>query len=255
MKKIMLIISAFCLLMISCNNIGTNNAADNQKTVGYKTYIYKDSLFIHLGDSIALSMEDDYAHYYVEMDVPQTDNIVLRQGILQWMLDAASEDYAAQIKANRDEFFTLEGGGGVPEAKFEEHVKLVEQNAKYVTYVRYGELNSAITHVNPWRVGTTFDKADGSIIGYDMFVQPEQLSGIIEKTLLSDDDYADEWGGLEHIPDFRMPSTAPWIEKDCIVFCYGSYEIGSFSYGEVECKVPVAALKPYLSEKGKALFE
>lgn len=261
MKKSILTLSVViaAMLFTACGNSGNSKSATlsgndtelkqgdfNQVVV--ERYSFNDSIFVH--DTLGTGLEDGYSRFAVAIDIPVVENDALRKAILHWILGSDTEDYDAVVMEQRSRFYAEEGGE-VPNASFDAQIEMVDQGEKYVTYVNSGESYSSITHVNPWREGATFVKADGSVIGYDMFEQPEQLVGIIEKALLAND----VWEGEEHIPGLQMPSTAPWIEKDCMVFRYGTYEIGSFADGEIECKVPVAELKPYFSAKGKALFE
>lgn len=258
MKKTLLNLTVIiaAMLFTACGNSGpvtpsenkTELKQDDSNLVGVERYLFNDSVFVH--DTMGRGLKDGYSRFAVAIDIPVIKNDVLRNSILHWILNSDTEDYVAVVMEQRNQFYTEEGGE-VPDASFDAQIDMTDQGEKYVTYVNSGESYSAITHVNPWRVGATFVKADGSVIGYDMFEQPEQLAGIIEKALLAND----VWEGEEHIPGFQMPSTAPWIEKDSIVFRYGTFEIGSFADGEIECKVPVAELKPYFSAKGKALFE
>lgn len=261
MKRTILAITVAiaAMLFTACGNSGTPKSGmpsgDDTKLkqgdlnqVVVERYSFNDSIFVH--DTLGTGLENGYSRFAVAIDIPVVENDALRKAIFHWILGSDTEDYVAVVMEQRSRFYTEEGGE-VPNASFCAQIEMVDQSEKYVTYVNSGESYSAITHVNPWREGATFVKADGSVIGYDMFEQPEQLAGMVEKALLANDVFE----GAEHIPGFQMPSKAPWIEKDCMVFRYGTYEIGSFADGEIECKVPVADMKPYLSEKGKALFE
>ena len=52
-----------------------------------------------------------------------------------------------------------------------------------------------------------------------------------------------------------VPTIAPWVVKEGVVFQYGSYEIGPYSSGMPAAVVPVKSLLPYLTKEGRALLK
>ena len=247
MKRIILLTTALAglfLCIVSCA----------PRYVGSDHYEYSDSVFIHLDETVGLSIPDGYSYFQVSLDIPVTNNDTtlpklndtLRRNILHWMLGSEREDYVAVVKEKRDEFFSTDGDGWVPDAKFMCSIDMVDQETNYVTYVNTGELCSAVSHSNPWCVGATFMiGGENERVGYDLFVHRDSIAPIVERALLAVE---------EEITDFRMPEAEPWIEKDFAAFTWGSYEIGSFALGNLQCKVPLKDVQPYLSEKGKQML-
>lgn len=211
--------------------------------VDVKTYNLNDSLFIES------EYGDGYSYFNVSLDLPVTKNKTLRQNILRWMLSGETEDHVAYLQSMKDDFFEEEGSE--PRSQYKEDYSLSEQTDKYVTYTTEGFLYTGGAHEMPWYNGTTFSKIDGSIVGYDLFEDPETLIPIIaeniEKQYFAKDD-------LEYQEINILPANEPWIETDSVVFCFQAYEIASFAAGMPLCKIALTDLEPYLSEKGKSLL-
>ena len=121
-----------------------------------------------------------------------------------------------------------------------------------------GFLYTGGAHPMPWYYGTTFSKIDGSIVGYDMFNDPDELSEIItthiRKQYIDNFDLVEEMFELGDEDHFVLPENEPWIETDSVVFCYQAYEIAPYAAGMPLCKISKEDLWPYLSEKGKSLL-
>ena len=239
MKKILLPI-ALLLLMASCHRTKSNS-----NEVKTESYVVSDSVYLEN------DYEDGYSRYTVNIDLPVTDNDTLRQNIMYWMLDDWTEDYQSYFETSKTRFFEEEGSE--PNAEFEGNYTLANQTDYYVTYISEGYIYAGGAHSLPWYYGTTFSKQDGSVMGYDLFEDPEQLIDLVTENLNlewldNNEDYLG-FGGT-----FGLPTNQPWIETDSVVFCYGPYEIAPYSEGMPLCKIAIDDLKPYLSERGKELL-
>ena len=95
-------------------------------------------------------------------------------------------------------------------------------------------------------------------MGYDLFENPEQLKGIISKSIekqyFEPNNTEEEEYLFEPDETFQLPTNEPWIETDSVVFCYQPFEIAPYAAGMPLCKIAIDDLKPYLSEKGKSLL-
>lgn len=206
-------------------------------------YTLTDSVFIETEYS------NGYSYFNVSIDIPNTKNKTLRQSILDWMFTEGTSDHIAFVDSMKDNFF--ENDGSEPRSEYVENYTLSEQTDKYVTYTNEGYEYTGGAHSMPWYNGTTFSKIDGSIVGYDLFNDPEQLIPIIaeniEKQYFAKDD-------SEYREITILPANEPWIETDSVVFCFQAYEVASFSAGMPLCKIALTDLKPYLSEKGKTFL-
>ena len=246
MKKSIIYIALILLVVVGCNRAPKTSSNE----VMAEPYTFSDSVFL------ANDFGEDYSRYTVNIDLPVTDNDSLRKNIIRWMLADETEDYKAYFAADKDRFFAEEGDE--PHSTFEGNYTLSEQTDSYVTYISEGYVYTGGAHPMPWYYGISFSKQDGSIIGYDLFDDPEQLAGLISENIrkqyFEPNNTEEEEYLFEPDEPFQLPTNQPWIETDSVVFCYGPFEIAPFAAGIPLCKIAVSDLKPYLSEKGKALF-
>ena len=242
MKRLFFPITMLLLVIVGCNPKDSNE-------VEVEPYTLCDSVFIES------EYGDGYSYFNVSLDLPVTDNKTLRQNILHWMLSDETEDHVSYLETMKDNFF--EEDGSEPRSDYEENFTLSEQTDQYVTYTTEGFLYSGGAHEMPWYNGTTFSKIDGSIVGYDLFEDPEQLIKIIAENIESQyfSKYAEEDFFFDYEDITTLPENEPWIETDSVVFCYQPYEIAAFVAGMPLCKIALSDLKPYLSEKGKMFLK
>jgi hypothetical protein len=250
MKKLFIPLVLLLFVILGCNR-----TKENPNEVKVESYTISDSVFLEN------EFGQDYSRYYMYLELPVTDNDTLRENIIEWMLEPGTKDYVAFFKADKDRFFAEEGDE--PESEFNGSFALLEQTDTYVTYIADGYVYTGGAHPMPWYYGVTFSKLDGSVMGYDLFVDdifdaPEQLIELISINIR--DQYFDKINNEEEEylfePDdyFPLPTNQPWVESDSVVFCYGPFEIAPYAAGMPLCKIPIKDLQPYLSEKGKSLF-
>ena len=241
MKKFFLPIVILLLVVTSCQSKDPNE-------VDVETYTLCDSIFIESEYS------EGYSRFNVSLDLPVTKNKTLKKNILHWMLSDETEDHVAYLQSMRDDFFDEDGSE--PRSEYEENYSLSEQTDKYVTYTTEGYLYTGGAHEMPWYNGTTFSKIDGSIVGYDLFEEPELLIELIAENIERQyfAKYEAEDLFLEYETITALPNNEPWIETDSVVFCFQPHEIASYAAGIPLCKIALADLEPYLSEKGKSLL-
>lgn len=245
MKKLLIPIALLLLAFLSCNR-----TKSNPNEVDVELYTLIDSVFIES------EYGNDYAYYTLIADLPITENDSLRRNILHWMLSDDTEDYTTFFQNEKDHFFAEEGDE--PRSSLESNYTLSEQTDLYVTYISEGFVYTGGAHPMPWYYGTSFSKVDGNIIGYDIFDDPELLKRLISENIrkqyFEPNNTEEEEYLFEADEPFQLPSNQPWIETDSVVFCYQAYEIAPYSAGTPLCKIAINDLKPYLNEKGKALF-
>ena len=243
MKKLFFALAFLSLVATGCK-------PKEQNLVDTEPYTLCDSVYLEN------DYEQGFSHYTTNIDLPVTNNETLRKNILHCMLSPETEDYETFLKAEMNQFFSEEGSE--PRSELENNYTLSEQTDRYVTYITEGYIYTGGAHPTPWYYGTSFSKIDGSIVGYDMFENTEQLAKIvtehIKKQYIEDFDMVEEMFELGEEDHFMLPENEPWIETDSIVFCYQTYEIAPYSAGMPLCKISKEDLWPYLSEKGKSLF-
>ncbi|MCR5659752.1 MAG: RsiV family protein [Bacteroidales bacterium] len=243
MKKFFIPIVLLLLFVIGCNRTNPNE-------VDVESYTLCDSVFIES------DFGDDYSYYRMNVELPITGNEILRKNIIHWILSDDTEDYKTYFQADKDRFFEEEGDE--PRSTFDGNYTLSEQTDLYVTYISEGYAYTGGAHPLPWYYGISFSKADGCMLGYDMFEDPEQLIGLISENIRNQyfSKYNTEEEEYLFEPDepFQLPTNQPWIETDSVVFCYGPFEIAPYAAGMPLCKISKTDLMPYLNEKGKSVL-
>lgn len=241
MKKILFSIAALLLFAVGCKPNDTNE-------IDVETYTLNDSVYIQN------EYGEGYSYFNVNLDLPVTKNKTLTQNIIHWMLTDETEDHVAYYQLMKDSFFNEDGSE--PRSVYEENYTLSEQTEKYVTYINEGSIYTGGAHAMPWYNGTTFSKIDGSIVGYDLFNDPEQLIPLIAENIKHQyfAKYEEEDLMLGYDEINILPDNEPWIETDGVVFCYQPNEIAPYAAGMLLCKIALTDLEPYLSEKGKSFL-
>lgn len=241
MKKFFIPLALLLFIIAGCRHNDPN-------LVEAKLYTLSDSIYLEN------EFEDGYSHFTINLELPVTDNDSLRINILHWMLSEKTEDFQSCLERAKIQFF--EGEGSEPSSNYEGNYTLVEQTDRYVTYITEGFLYSGGAHDMPWYYGATFSKIDGSIVGYDLFDNPEGLVNLIAENItkqyfdqLEEDDFLFDYTDIT-----ELPVNDPWIETDSVVFCFQPYEIAAYATGIPLCKISKEALLPYLSEKGKSIL-
>lgn len=245
MKKLIIPILLFFVMAVGCNR-----TKSNPNLVDIKLVVINDSVLVQN------EYDEAYSRYTMNIDLPVTDNKILRQSIIHWMLSSETEDYATFFKEDKMRFFEEEGNE--PRSVFEGNYSLSEQTDLYVTYISEGYVYTGGAHPLPWYWGASFSKTDGTMAGYDMFENPEQLVELVSENIRKQ--YFDLFNTEEEEyyfePDtlFQLPTNQPWIETDSVVFCYGPFEIAPYAAGMPLCKISKDVLQPYLSKKGKQIL-
>ena len=252
MKKQFIFFAILLLFAASChNNEPKDTTKKDPNEVDIKTYSLHDSVYIEN------EYNQGYSSFNLDLDLPVTENQTLRKNILNWILSSETENYIDSLNATKDNFFSEDGSE--PGSRYEGSYSLSEQTDQYVTYIFEGFEYLRGAHELPWYYGATFSKIDGSIVGYDLFEDPEQLTEIITKNIkaqyfeMYDTDEEEYYFDPEEI--FPLPENEPWIETDSVVFCYSELELETYSAGIPLCKIALTDLKPYLSEKGRAFIK
>lgn len=267
MKRILFIAVASCLLVSACNHPVKEAEKTPDTSFSVNTLTVEDSLQFP-PERVEEWMDNDMARYSAEVDVPVTENEVLRNNIIQWMGSLLNEDYngdpkdlEAMVAYDKAYFLSLETGE--PRTVLQRAIKMVEENDRYVSY--YGdtwEYNGG-AHGATYMNGATFSKATGERFTTRMFKDAEPLPGMIWEALK--EQYfnpllegtgitAEEAVYAEVAESLPMPDSDPWIQNDTVRFIYQDYEIAAHALGLPECGIPYADLKDCLTDAGKAFF-
>lgn len=263
MKRVLLFAGLACLMISACNRSSNESNAFSINT-------------ITVDDSIQLPpemleewMEDDMAYYTAEVDAPVTDNEDLRDNIIAWIssllnenYDGDSQDVKAMVEFDKNEFLTNEVE--MPRSMFQNNIKKVAENDRYITYFCESWLYMGGAHGTSYKEGATFDKTTGERFTFQMVKNPEGLCDRIKDALETQyfipilegtDVTFDEAVYSEVAESFPLPTTEPWIQNDSVYFVYQDYEIAAYVFGMPECGIPYEQLKDELTDAGRAFFE
>lgn len=263
MKKYLFLFAAFALTFAGCNRSEKDvNAFD------VNTLTIEDSVQFP-AEMLEEWMQDDMAHYRTVVDVPETENEALRDNIINWIstllsenYDGDSQDVKAMVDFDRNEFLGLETGS--PNSYFQQTVKMVEDNDRYVSYCCDGWIYMGGAHGTSFKEGATFNKANGERFTYKMFKNSDLLTELIKSALkkqyfeplLEGNDVTFEQAVYSEVAEsFPLSEAEPWIQNDSVVFNYADYEIAAHVFGLPECSIPYEKLKDDLTDEGKAFFE
>ena len=208
-------------------------------------------------------------YYSVNLDIPVSGNPALVDSIKAWMHgmlgksyegevnfdDAMLKHYAAEYFQECDEEGLFEGLG----AYLEREVKLVTDSLNFVTFEVNGYDYTGGAHGMPYFYGASFNKDDGSQLGWDMFADTTQLAPIIKAQIedyFDDTDMNIEESLFDGVYDnFPLPYTEPWFTAGGVKFVYSAYEIAPYVAGMPECTVPYKKVEKYFSERAKAMLK
>ena len=139
---------------------------------------------------------------------------------------------------------------------------MATDSADFLTYEVAGYDYTGGAHGMPFFYGVTFDKEDGTKLGWDIFADTTQLAPIIKKHI---EEYFNETDGEESdleeclfdgvYDNFPLPYLEPWFAPTGVKFVYSAYEIAPYVAGMPECTVPYKEVEKYFSDKAKALLK
>ncbi len=156
------------------------------------------------------------------------------------------------------------------------HIELQEQTPEYLTLFQEHDVYTGGAHGGQYLAGITFSKKDGKQLGWNLFNMDKKAELIelikaqlkkefsadasepittdeqLQDLLILYDDPETPENELEY--GLPLPVTAPWVTRDGIIFLYQEYEIACYAMGRPSVILSFEAVKPLLSDEGKALL-
>jgi len=274
MKKILYCIA--CLLtatfVVSCGLVPEASSENDSDSLVLDSIALGDMVFRTENKYFIDSLEQNGVeiHYSLNLDIPVTGNPVLVDSVKGWihsMLgksyegepnfdDTMLKHYAAEYFQECDEEGLFEGLGAYQEL----NVTLASDSANFLTYEVSAYDYTGGAHGMPFYYGVSFNKEDGSKLGWDMFADTTQLAPIIKEHIADYFEESTDAGFEECLFDgvyenFPLPYIEPWFTAEGVKFVYSAYEIAPFVVGMPECTVPYKKVEKYFSDKGKALLK
>lgn len=276
MKRNLLILAAFGLLF-GCGNNNPNTTANpepKQEAFSVETYNVEDSRLLGTR-KVGENTYEQWGSFTCEIDIPVTDNQVLRDSICNWFAihfgssyDKDPRDVKAMVNFYKDRALEPEGDEEEP-IGFDcgYTVKMLEANDRYVTY-SFDTYYEAYT--SPRGASEifycTFDRNTGKQFTNQMIKANDTLTELVMNALLEqyfheiygDDDISDllffDPDDLEERGFWLPQCKAPCILYDDVHFNYGEHDIADRCTGQPHCSLPYSIMEKYLTEEGKAFF-
>ncbi len=202
----------------------------------------------------------------------------------QTALDKTFQRKQKQLLAYRDDIASDDENPIPVEMTFSYtlRIRLLEESAKYITYLTNGEGFMGGAHGYATATGVTFRKSDGKRIGYitkfnkdqaiyetlnqNLFKEPrpEELNKLLKDGLkfyfqeFSDEPMTDEAltdqlmdVDLENIP---LPHNPPLFTRSGLSFTYQQYEIAAYAAGMPNFNIPYDKISNCLTDDAKSLI-
>lgn len=229
---------------------------------------------IHFRDSLAMFSKEDFEDEVPEdivditFIIPRTDEIASTsiKARIRQMLGCKEKDdfmkmaqekarkrfaeHKKEIKADGDDFNPAPWG-------YYATFKMKSMSPKYITMTCFGDDYRGGPHGTPFFWGFTVLRESGRILSWkDFSDKPDLLLPFIEEGFGKYREANMEMLN-ENNEKLPLPKTAPWIERESIVFQYQPYEIGIYAMGAPLSKVflkekaqsmPVGTVKPLITE-------
>ena len=276
MKKILIPITCVIAMsfMIACGIVPDNTSTNDSDSLVLDSIALGDMVFKTENKEFTDSLEqnDVSISYTLNLDVPVSGNPVLVDSVKKWMHGLLGKSYegdvnfdeemlkhyAAEYFQECDEEGLFDGLG----AYLELNITMATDSADFLTYEVAGYDYTGGAHGMPFFYGVTFDKEDGTKLGWDIFADTTQLAPIIKKHI---EEYFNETDGAESdleeclfdgvYDNFPLPYLEPWFAPTGVKFVYSAYEIAPYVAGMPECTVPYKEVEKYFSDKAKALLK
>lgn len=273
MKRILYCIACMLTItfVVSCGLLPDGNSANDSDSLALDSIALGDLEFKTENKYFVDSLEENDVNirYTLNLDIPVSGNPVLVDSVKEWMhslLGKTYEDeptfdddmlrhYAAEYFQYCDEEGLFNGLG----AYLEKAATVVADSANFLSYEVDGYDYTGGAHGMPFSYGVTFNKEDGSQLGWDIFADTTKLAPIVKDALYSYFGHVEmnlEECLFDGVADnFPLPYIAPWLVPEGVKFIYSAYEIAPYAAGMPVCVVPFKKVEKYLSDKAKNVLK
>ena len=255
-----ILIALLALSVFSCNNSTMRGGKDD----GMPDFKVER---VHYEDSITST--EGAIYYKAEIDMPVAGPDSLLNCIKTWINDEMGGSYTgelncdtAMLQSYAEFFFENDADENYPGSGTQFSIHKVYETEKYVSFVMQGYTYTGGTHGMPFTKGMTFSKADGSRNDWNMFEETADLKELLYKGI--EDQYFDGdstafFSAIEIMvkdtADFPLPEADPWLVNDSMQFIYQPYEIAPYASGQPTCRISLADVFLFLTDKTKILIQ
>ena len=216
--------------------------------------------------NIQMEKKSKKVEFSFKAEYPFTEDSVSANAIREWINESLGGTYTGSLM-DYNQMLTyyadrtiqgyadaeVEEGWGPSEESYE--FKRGHETANIITYcLSQYTYSSGAPHGFYLDSTATFRKSDGRRFGWDMFTfdGKTRLKAILARRLRTD--YGDDT--FFKVPDasdpsFELPSHAPHINADGVVFTYPPYEIAPFAAGFITVTLPFTMVKGMLNATGQ----
>lgn len=220
---------------------------------------------------VSYGKETDDINTEVIIDFPQTNNELLQESIVSFIVKALTDDFTWGENSRPTYDGDLTDGRAIAEFyvndkvreitderardsidsfSWEESisVKMVCETKNLISYqVNFGGSHGGVGGGTLY--GATFSKADGHIVRViDNPSEPKLKSCLISFVNKSLDNDSKEMLSADELQNHPYPKKDPFITEKGVCFVYQKYEIGAGALGYVDIVIPYADIAEYMSE-------
>ena len=275
MKKILYLASIIALgtTISSCGWLSEGDLNDSIDTASFGSICLDNLEFEtehkHFRDSLEANGSE--AYYDIDIDVPVSGPQALVDSIKDMIAKhlgkswKGKKDFSDEMLAHyANEYYNETILASDSEYGFNSGLDMtfsvITNTEKFVTYEIEGYDYRGGAHGLPFSNGVTFDKTDGSQLGWEIFTDTTALAPIFKKYIAgyfheTSDVEIDEILFDEPAKKFPLPATAPWLVEDGVAIIYSAYEIAPYASGLPTATIPTAAIEKYLTPKAKELLK
>ena len=263
MKKIFIAaLSVFMMTtVISCDNKSKNNDPAESDKLAYETITVEEG-----GDSLRMRFR-----FVVDFPIQGPEALVneIKKNIFYSMGDSALTDmseknlntigkkyldlYEEEVKEMQDSY---DGNYAVSYAN-EGQVKIIENTDKYVTYNTDSYNYTGGAHGMPYNAYFTIDKSNNKTLTLKDVIAADKMDAFKEmlKGYIVAQYYEGETPAWDDVFKFDLPTQAPAITANGIIFNYAAYEIDCYAAGMPKCKIPYEDIEEMMTEEAKTLIK
>lgn len=228
----------------------------------------------------SLDLDGNKAYGKIETDFPVSGDTAFLSNTRKWMNKVMGGNYEGDLadgekmakfygkqymERNKMDFRKYRRSQSVP-YKLDIRVRVAEDNDKFVTYTFYNHIYTGGIHGITQYGGATFLKADGHLLGWDMFADDYEMSDELRDAIK--EALKNQFFGVETDEElmellnlekgtyiFPLPTAIPYLTKEGIHFDYQQYEITVYAMGEPNCVVQTEKLEGILKKETKELIK
>lgn len=193
----------------------------------------------------------------------------IKQNIFHSLGDSTSTDFGTdnlskiglkfldESKKDSEEFRNEMEDGFIPAYSFDGSIKMVDNTNRFVTYKVNSYTYSGGAHGMPYTGYFTIDKRTNKTLKLNDIIDAKfnnELAEIIKKSIVAVY-YEGNTPNWDDVFKFALPTQAPGMTTDGIIFCYGAYEIDCYAAGMPYCTIKYEDIEHLMTPEAKALIK